>query len=1213
MSAARRFSTILAVLLILATPTTWAQSAGRCIIMVDRFEDQTDLPQFVPVLDQVVAVDNLLTVDLDTSTPVSQDGLIFQLIDRPDGMTIDEFTGVVSWTPDETQLGLLSVTAAVTDSEQRRNRHIFCVSVNGPPTLIAPGNRIAETGNALSIKLFATDPDPDDALTFDLPTAPSGMTVDGKTGQVQWTPDSKGLFDVTARVTDPLGQFDTKEFQIEVTGPIDDGQLGNRAPSLEPIADRQAEVGQPVSIQTIATDPDDDALTFELLAAPAGMTIDGDGLIEFTPVAGQSGPYSVNVRVRDPFELSDSESFVVTIIGINDAPIALDDSYDARRGETLTVPASEGVLANDSDPNDDELSAALETPPQRGSLTLNADGSFDYTPDMPIGTLDAVEKFAVGGVGFAFQQALLADMDDDSIPELIASGFGGIAIVNGEDGSDVARVPGDRSLLGDRALADIDLDGWPEIIIVGQENGRSGTQFGLKLHALEHDGKLKWSSEALPRVFAENNSARSNSDFANAKLTIADIDQDGTPEILVGHGINRADPALIGAGFTFFNHEGRKLFTAVAPGTPQTGQGRVEVVDLDLDGRPEIVTGSAAFTNSGEVIWSLTLSDYGGLNNSRPRAHPIAANLDDDPYPELVRELGNEILVLDHDGTESWRSTIVPSTNCCTPPLAIADIDQDGRAEVLAVSDGNFGATGRLQVLDGLDGSEKWTFISDTTGGLARGGVTAMDLDRDGLQDVVLFNTDRDMIILDGRDGTLKTLIDLPIFQPSYVSLPYFADVDADGAAELVLFGDGTSAAKVFESPLDDWPPQRAIFNQWNYHVTNVNPDATVPAFEQPHWLLPGLNSNRVVGRLPEERTEDFDQFTYAASDGDLSDEATVYLRILIAANPPRILSEPDASATTGFDYRYAPIVTDPDAGETFTFELTASPAGMSIDAATGLLRWRPEATGEFNVGFVVTDSTGLTAAQTWTLEVGEAVEVPDLLGLTEVEAETALIDTDLTVGRVRETFSSEFAAGQIADQSPLPGSVAEFGAEVDLFLSLGLAPEDIDNDLDTFTERQGDCDDADNTIFPGAPDPEGDGIDQNCDGIDGELALTSIELSPAESIVLSNRIIDYQAVGIRADGTAINLNGLGVFDSSDTDIAQLLGNRRVRSAVPGTATISLSHQGVVGEATLTVVAGASLDNEPPTAEITAPVSAEKVTTPIEVIGTADDPNLLRW
>jgi len=42
------------------------------------------------------------------------------------------------------------------------------------------------------------------------------------------------------------------------------------------------------------------------------------------------------------------------------------------------------------------------------------------------------------------------------------------------------------------------------------------------------------------------------------------------------------------------------------------------------------------------------------------------------------------------------------------------------------------------------------------------------------------------------------------------------------------------------------------------------------------------------------------------------------------------------------------------------------------------------------------------------------------------------------------------------------------------------------DGDLDGWTPAQGDCDDADAAVHPGAPDPVGDGIDQNCDGPDG-------------------------------------------------------------------------------------------------------------------------------
>jgi hypothetical protein len=61
-------------------------------------------------------------------------------------------------------------------------------------------------------------------------------------------------------------------------------------------------------------------------------------------------------------------------------PVANDDTYNTNKNTTLNVPAP-GVLSNDSDPDGDSIIAIPVTNPSDGTLDLNSDGSFTYTPD----------------------------------------------------------------------------------------------------------------------------------------------------------------------------------------------------------------------------------------------------------------------------------------------------------------------------------------------------------------------------------------------------------------------------------------------------------------------------------------------------------------------------------------------------------------------------------------------------------------------------------------------------------------------------------------------------------------------------------------------------------------------------------------------------------------------------------------------------------------
>jgi VCBS repeat-containing protein len=93
-------------------------------------------------------------------------------------------------------------------------------------------------------------------------------------------------------------------------------------------------------------------------------------------------------------------STLATITAINLPLVAGDDAYPASEDTALVVPAATGVLANDDDPDgEDALTAMVLDGPDHGSLALNADGSFSYTPASNFNGADSFTYTATGGGG----------------------------------------------------------------------------------------------------------------------------------------------------------------------------------------------------------------------------------------------------------------------------------------------------------------------------------------------------------------------------------------------------------------------------------------------------------------------------------------------------------------------------------------------------------------------------------------------------------------------------------------------------------------------------------------------------------------------------------------------------------------------------------------------------------------------------------------------
>ena len=142
----------------------------------------------------------------------------------------------------------------------------------------------------------------------------------------------------------------------------------------------------------LANDNEPDGETMSTLLVTDGalgtVTLGPDGAFTYIPQLNASGTDTFTYQVSDGVGLSDEATVTITITEVNDEPVTAPDTYVGAPDEALII-AAPGVLDNDFDPERGSIQASLgNVTPTNGNLTLNADGSFTYTPDFGFGGVD---------------------------------------------------------------------------------------------------------------------------------------------------------------------------------------------------------------------------------------------------------------------------------------------------------------------------------------------------------------------------------------------------------------------------------------------------------------------------------------------------------------------------------------------------------------------------------------------------------------------------------------------------------------------------------------------------------------------------------------------------------------------------------------------------------------------------------------------------------
>ena len=920
--------------------------------------DFAQTPEDTPVTVAILANDN----DPDA------DPLIISAISALNGRVVVNSNGTVTYTPNEGFFGTDTVSYEISDGEggtATATLTIVVDSVNDVPVAGSILDQVNPDSSVINLPVANVFSDVDgDPLIFSATGLPAGLSINPTTGLISGVIDNAasqpngGTYSVTVSASDGRGGTVSSSFVWTVANPAPD--------AVNDVATTNEDT--PVRIPVLANDvdPDGDPLTVTTASAGNGrVVINPDGSLQYTPNANFNGTDTIFYTISDGNGGTSSASVTVTVVSVNDTPVTVGlPNQNDGDSQNVSVPTA-GAF---TDVDGTALSfAATGLPP---GLTLNP------VTGIISGTLAA-------NASVAGPYVVVVTATDPSGASVTTSFVWTIQNAPPLANDDVAMTPEDAAVTVVVLANDSDPDADPLTITAATATNGSVVINGNNTLTFTPTPDFNGTATVTYTITDGDGGVST----ATLTVTVGAVNDRPMSLPLANQANVDSEVITLNTGSFFADRDGDTLAFS-ATGLP---------AGLSINAAGVIsgtIDRAASQPNGGVYSVTVTATDGGGLSTSQTftwrvtNPAPIAANdvaTTSEDTPVTIALLAND---RDPDGD----------------PLRVTDASAGSGAvfinpngTITYTPGANFNGTDTItyQISDGNGGIATATVIVTVTPvndpPIAVNDLASTNEDTPVTIGVLVNDSDRD------RDRLTVTAANAPngtvVINPNG-TITYTPNANFNGTDTITYTisdgngGTSTATVTVTVDPINDVPVARpdSAMTLEDTQVTiaaltnDSDPDGdplTILSATSPNGTIV-INPDGTLVYTPNPNFNGVDTITYTVSDGN-GGFATTTISVTVGAVNDAPTTTPiapqlnvDAAPVT---LPIAANFSDLD-GDPISFAATGLPAGLTINAATGVISGTIDRAasqlngGVYSVTVTASDGRGGTISQTfgWTV-----------------------------------------------------------------------------------------------------------------------------------------------------------------------------------------------------------------------------------------------------